>query len=320
MDLRIEKIDRGKMLLASDDIRKSVGGLNAWIRHLVYHQTCQSVAPVAPVDPGSDTPAERLTTTGFHQISSDLDNADIGALTGVIDDALGDAKSEGEPGKELHAVDWTPERRQIVAGLLGKMITPEVRQMLEGYFGTHFRILSLNMARLFPLDFNPVSFQWHRDMEPAQQTHLMVYLTDGTIEAGSTSFMSLDDSRRAAENGYGFPNAAQRTASIEDLSERSGHELTAHSPEIQKGDIMAFAATRVLHKGNVPKTGHRDVITLLVLPSPIPWDEYFQAWPDVFVQNHPGLAGIEPFEGTRLNDTGKREVPPWAILTDMMPS
>lgn len=70
-----------------------------------------------------------------------------------------------------------------------------------------------------------------------------------------------------------FARGRRRTESLNELAAMAGTELRAYDHHPQAGDAVLFQPARVLHSGITPKHGPRYVLTLCLLPSPVPWRE-----------------------------------------------
>ena len=209
----------------------------------------------------------------------------------------------------IHAV------RQIIPTILNGPLG----KALEAYFGSYFRLMSLSLVRGFPGETQG-SFMWHRDFEPPQQTHLMIYLTDSSETTGGTSFLNLEETKIAAESGIHYqPDDIDRPDTIEKMEEKVGRKLHPYRPDLKAGDGILFGAPRILHQGNLPKEGWRDTLMMLFLPSPVPWDEFLaKDTKKFFVTRHPGASFIEPFSGQIL-PSRTHDVLEWAAMGEMFP-
>ncbi|HBC08344.1 MAG TPA: hypothetical protein DC046_12310, partial [Rhodospirillaceae bacterium] len=73
---------------------------------------------------------------------------------------------------------------------------------------------------------------WHRDYQPPQQFHLMVYLTDSNEEGGGTTFLNFEDTKAAAYAGIHFQSMdKERFYSIKDMEAKVGRPMTTYRPE-----------------------------------------------------------------------------------------
>jgi hypothetical protein len=157
-------------------------------------------------------------------------------------------------------------------GVLDKVFCPQVVADLEGYLGCHFRIDSVSVYRTHPVEKSTISFQWHRDMAPMSQVHLMVYLTPGGDECGATEFLDFQQTEEAAVQGYHYGALEDRTDDIDEIFAPVGKTATVTRSEMDPGDGLIFPAPRVLHRGWLPKKGFRDVMLFLLLPGMVPWN------------------------------------------------
>ncbi len=319
MSINIERIEDGKFVFSDPRANAVVAQMDPWDRHVIYHRLCQQIYSQSP-DAARASETNDLKSQGFQTVRSVVTEADNEALRAMLDHkclVAADRISD----QQVAQINVTWNRPQVLAvrDMLPGIFSRGLGEALEVYFGAYFRIVSLSLARTVPIAANECSFMWHRDAEPAQQTHIMLYLTESTVQTGSTSFLTFADTRAAAQQGYSYPLPDQRVADLDDWQGIAEQSITPVRPDVNAGDALIFAASRVLHKGNAPIDGHRDAITMVVLPSPVPWQDYLERNPDIFVERHHGSAAIEPFGGTIMSDDGRRYAPGWAVGAGIMP-
>lgn len=317
-NLEYEDGGHGRFIL-SDASREYIRGLHPWDRYFLYHDACRQLYHANP--PNDAALSEPIIAAkGYQVIPELLGHDDTKILRDLLDERIDGqpVDLDGEP-QWAAPLPWTMIRIQTVREILQRMLAGPLNDVLRGYFGCFYRIFSLSVTRAFPAKAEG-SFRWHRDVEPPQQTHLMIYLTDSSDESGSTSFLDLEQTRSAAQAGYHFPSDGQRTGNLGEIADLAGVELRAEQPSLNAGDGGLFAASRILHKGNLPTAGNRDVMTLLFLPSSVPWDEYLKRDTAMtFVGQHPGVSSVEPFENVAIVRPPLTDIPEWALRGDLFP-
>jgi hypothetical protein len=114
-----------------------------------------------------------------------------------------------------------------------------------------------------------------------------VYLNDYSEHGGGTAYLDLDSSKAVADSGYLFARGRRRTASLEELTALAGRPLKAYEHHPRAGDSVLFQPSRVLHCGLTPTSGPRYVLTLCLLPSPIPWQDALVSGAQIDLRHDP---------------------------------
>ena len=160
----------------------------------------------------------------------------------------------------------------LVAQLLEHALCADVdRQCLE-FFRSEYLVYWVTLSRTAPGTAPAsVSFRWHCDKGPRTHLKLLVYLNDYREHGGGTSYLDLAGSAAVARTGYMFARGQRRSDSLAELATLAKRELEAYHHHPQAGDAVLFQPARVLHSGITPQLGARYVLTLCLLPSPVPW-------------------------------------------------
>jgi hypothetical protein len=117
------------------------------------------------------------------------------------------------------------------------------------------------------------SFRWHCDRGPRAHLKLLFYLNDWSEHGGGTAFLDLETTRRIAASGYVFAPVKTRVADLGPIAQECGVDCAPWLEEMKAGEGILFQPASVLHRGRISTTGPRHVVTLCLLPSPIPWRE-----------------------------------------------
>jgi hypothetical protein len=174
--------------------------------------------------------------------------------------------------RPLRLVGFRLEETADRAEILASVLTDSVDQYLTGYFGSEYLVHWMTCTATAPSARGAtVSFRWHCDKGPRTHIKLIVYLNGSEEHGGNTEFVPLDDSRAVADQGYLFGRVRFRTPAVSDLAAVAGRPITAHQRPITAGEGVLFQPATVLHRGVTPRRGTRYVITLCLLPSPVPW-------------------------------------------------
>ncbi len=307
------------------------GDLNAWMlssswrRHGLYHRICQQEYRSQHGGlPPARAAADDLRDHGVCLLPRVLADEECSAFTQSIDGYVEGLARDGLTGlPDTYFVPWSQYRAGILRRVLPEILSPDLTAKIEDYYGSHFQVLSVSLNRYLAEMGRDVSFQWHRDEEPPQQLHLMVYLSGASDEGGRTEVLDRATTRRAAENGYSYPPLGERS---DDLTEILGSDTlagTAIVPDLNAGGALMFAAPRNLHRGVKPRVGQRDTLLILLMPSPLPWQARLGAnFRQVLSSGkHTTCCLLNPFDEfseATLEQHG--QAPEWAKLGEMFPS
>lgn len=162
----------------------------------------------------------------------------------------------------------------LVQRLVETALTDEVDAQCLDFFRSEYFVYWYTLSRTAPVEGPAsVSFMWHCDRGPRAHLKLLVYLNNYAEHGGGTAYLDLESSSAVANSGYVFARGRRRTASLEQLAKLAGRPLKAYDHHPHAGDPVLFQPSRVLHLGLTPKLGPRYVLTLCLLPSPMPWRE-----------------------------------------------
>jgi hypothetical protein len=162
----------------------------------------------------------------------------------------------------------------LVSRLLDASLNPAVDAQALSFFRSEYLVHWYTLSRTAPSrEPASVSFRWHCDKGPQSHLKLLVYLNDYDEHGGGTSYLDLAGSTAVSRTGYMFARGQRRTESLEELAAIAGTELKAYDHHPRAGDAVLFQPARVLHSGITPTRGPRYVLTLCLLPSPVPWRE-----------------------------------------------
>ena len=165
----------------------------------------------------------------------------------------------------------------LVRQLLEASLTPEVDGHCLEFFRSEYLVHWYTLSRTAPgSEPASVSFRWHCDKGPRAHLKLMVYLNDHSEHGGGTSYLDLAGTAAVARSGYVFARGRRRSGSLKELGALAGLELQAQDHHPRAGDAVLFQPSRVLHSGITPTRGPRYVLTLCLLPSPVPWRAAFE--------------------------------------------
>ncbi|MEO5882991.1 MAG: hypothetical protein ABIQ06_11305 [Caldimonas sp.] len=221
---------------------------------------------------GTDTPpsvlegAKRFRHDGFVILPSMLAEGPRNEIKDKVDALFAGGVDVLPVGKGLLRLVDGAERLPEVVNLLREGIA----EIIETYFGSHFKIYNMSFYRTVPDDNVPESsFLWHFDNCPDQEIKLMIYLDDVTDETGAFRFKDLQTSERARSLGFWHRDDY---AAAEKIFDDPSTTVVAEGPT---GTAILFRQGRVIHKATAPRMAHRDVVTMVIIPSLIPWREHY---------------------------------------------
>ncbi|HAD86531.1 MAG TPA: hypothetical protein DCG48_04140 [Rhodospirillaceae bacterium] len=296
---------------------------SSWQRYWLFHRFCQdryqqvTGGPPAPLA-GGNALAER----GISLHPGMLNLGGCNAMTQAIDQYMADVLPENGTPDLSYTVPWTGHQAHLLKRILPQILSPSVEAELEEYYGSYFQVLAVNLRRNFPSDGRDVSFLWHRDHEPSQQVHLIVYLSGASDEGGRTEVLDFQATREAAEAGYSFPSLEDRSDDLNAVFGRQADDVTITSPEFGPGGGLLFAAPRALHRGRLPRTKWRDTLLFLFLPSPVPWRDRLAHTFNSVLMNGANVSScmvnpLRKFARSEMAHHG--DAPDWAKLGELYP-
>lgn len=160
----------------------------------------------------------------------------------------------------------------LVTRLLNSALSAAVDAHCLEFFRSEYFVYWYTLSRTAPSTAPAsVSFRWHCDQGPRSHLKLLVYLNDYREHGGGTSYLDLAGSAAVARSGYMFARGQRRSDSLVELATLAKRQLEAYHHHPLAGDAVLFQPARVLHSGITPQRGARYVLTLCLLPSPLPW-------------------------------------------------
>lgn len=157
--------------------------------------------------------------------------------------------------------------------ILRAVLPPHLTALIEHYFGSHFHIYNAHITRLPPRAPSKRSLLWHCDSGPSQHLKLLVYFENSETSGGNTAFLDRRASDGFLEQGYTFGPLRRRRDDLSGLARRLDIRFEPRTWPLMAGQGLLFEPSRVLHRGVIPDRGARHIVTLLLLPSPIPWPQ-----------------------------------------------
>jgi hypothetical protein len=221
---------------------------------------------VSPPSPEVLELTESFRRDGYVVIPSPLSPADAAALKQKVDGLFADPSDLIQVTSGLFRLVDGAERVTEVTRVVGA----RVAEVVECYFGSHFKLYNMSFYRTVPDRSAPVtSFLWHFDNSPDEEIKLMIYLDDVTEETGAFRFKNLAVSEQARAQGFWHRDDYDKARHIFD--DTSSTVAAVGGP----GTAILFRQGRVVHKATAPEHLHRDVVTMVIIPSLMPWREHY---------------------------------------------
>jgi hypothetical protein len=232
-----------------------------------WHARCR--AALARPLPARPSPAP-VVQDGFQVLTAMAPETAAGLLA-----AAGTGQSTGRLKRDSAKLEgYEIDDPALVERLVGAALPAAVDDACLSFFASEYFVYWTTLARTAPVEGPAsVSFMWHCDRGPRAHLKLLVYLNDHAEHGGGTSYLDLAASDAVARSGYLFARGRRRTDSLDGLSKLAGRPLAAYEHRPHAGDAVLFQPSRVLHRGVTPHLGPRYVLTLCLLPSPVPWRE-----------------------------------------------
>jgi hypothetical protein len=210
--------------------------------------------------------AEKFRRDGYVVIPSPLSDSEATALKEKVDMFFTEPADVLQVTSGLYRLIDGAERISEVT----RVIAARVAQVVEHYYGSHFKLYNMSFYRTVPDRSTPVtSFLWHFDNSPDEEIKLMIYLDDVTEETGAFRFKNLSVSEQVRALGFCHRDDYDKASHIFD---DPASTVTAIGGP---GTAILFRQGRVVHKATAPKHSHRDVVTMVIIPSLITWREHY---------------------------------------------
>ena len=159
--------------------------------------------------------------------------------------------------------------------------------VLRAHYGAPFRFEWIDCYRTTPDAERRTSWLWHMDNVPAGCLKAMLLLSDAGSATGAMRYMTRADTVALHGAGYFGARGAERELDLSRFARKAGIALDPRFVEGRAGDVLLFDPN-ILHCGEPPREGRRDVMTLFVLPSRRPWREAYEALGQDRVQSKVG--------------------------------
>jgi hypothetical protein len=236
-------------------------------RYRRYHKAAMGCyRPQTARSPDIEAAAEAFHRDGFLVLPSRLHQRAANALRDKVDELFDTDNAVlpigGGLSRLIDGVERVPEVMDILHG--------QVTEIIETYYRSNYKVYNVSFYRTVPHDGEQESsFLWHFDNSPDQEIKLMIYLDEVSDKTGAFRFKNLETSERVRRMGFWHRTDYPVAQSI--LDDPSTTIIAEGGP----GTVILFRQGRVAHKATAPQHSHRDVATMVVIPSLIPWRDHF---------------------------------------------
>jgi hypothetical protein len=145
-------------------------------------------------------------------------------------------------------------------------------EALRRHFRGHYRVEWIDCYRSMPSRTRTGSWRWHKDNVPVGCIKAMLHLTPTAAATGAMRFLDWADTVKMHNAGYFGVRARERIDEVAALATDAGKVVSIRFIDAQPGDVLVFN-NNLLHSAVPPETDYRDVCTMLLRPSEIPWDQ-----------------------------------------------
>lgn len=169
------------------------------------------------------------------------------------------------------------ERPDALLPVLEEVLRGAVEERLLRHFQAEFLVYSLDVVRTLPKSESRRSFLWHCDRGPRRFLKILLYLNGTAEHGGNTEFLDRPTTQGFERLGYVFGPNKRRAADLGPLARKHGMPYRPLSWPVKAGEALLFQPASVLHRGIMPTRGDRYLLSIMLLPSPVPWREAFAA-------------------------------------------
>lgn len=166
---------------------------------------------------------------------------------------------------------------------LSDLCAPIMNELERKVYGSHAIVDNVYVYR------SPVSRQtpraswlWHYDNHPYEVLKVMIYLTDVTDGTAPFEYLRRAGSLRPLHGSPIAPGYGHGRIADQELRRRLNDGYESHTVIGPAGTMLIFD-DNIIHRGNLAREGHRDVLVLQVRPVTFPAQPYIsERWTESF--------------------------------------
>lgn len=212
--------------------------------------------------------ANNLVRHGFYK-SNEINHHETIKKISIIWDEYVNSFEAPEDGRfQLSSADQGKELQNFIP-LLENLISNDVKQTLESYFNSYFRIINYHIYRnrkpplMEEIDSYGATANWHNDRSTHESIKLFFMLSDVDKNNGPMQIISKEDSKRVIKsNNFYYPDFKGKTR------EYINGNCKTISLEGRAGTLFYALTNDVLHRATIPDEGkYRDLIVFYITSS-----------------------------------------------------
>lgn len=170
---------------------------------------------------------------------------------------------------------------------------PELDAQIMRHFGGFYKIAWLDCYRTVPSEVRKQAWLWHSDNVPIGLLKVQLLLTDANRERGAIQILTREQTLAFRKAGYFGDIVSERLAELDRFAQEHNIPFSPICAEAKAGDVLLFD-NNDLHRANPPQRDHRDALTILLMPSAVPWRTAYQAVGKAAIEESPGGYPLYP--------------------------
>lgn len=170
---------------------------------------------------------------------------------------------------EIRRIGDSALQREVLELTLTPEIDRRLLQFFESEYVPYFCVYNVTPAGAAAQR----SFRWHCDQGPSATAKLLVNLTSASETGGSTLVIDREQTRGFDRAGIVFQGQDERREDLTDLARQHGLAFEPRPIALEAGEALCFLPRHVMHRGMPPPHGARRMLSIVFLPSPVPWRE-----------------------------------------------
>jgi hypothetical protein len=213
---------------------------------------------------------EDLKDRGFAVVDRTASEAAMASLAETWARWASDQETPKDGRLQLSSVDFSETVNECLP-MLRQLVTKEVEDTLESYFGSYSRIINFHIYRntkalnVSRLDSYGSTGHWHTDGSTSESIKLFFMLSDVNVNNGPMEIISRKDTRKVFQSTkFSFPDKKGQTVRY------IGDECKIISLQGKRGSSFYALTNDILHRATVPDEGEfRDLIVFYITSSSI---------------------------------------------------
>tara|TARA_X000000368_G_scaffold70344_1_gene51011 strand:- start:4988 stop:5893 length:906 start_codon:yes stop_codon:yes gene_type:complete len=214
--------------------------------------------------------AEALKEEGFYKSNEIYNYHTINEITKIWDEYANSFQPPEDGRFQLSSADQSKELKFFIP-LLEKLISEDIKETLESYFNSYFRIINYHIYRnrrpplMDEINSYGATANWHNDRSTSESIKLFFMLSDVEKQNGPMQIISKEESQKVIKsNNFYYPDSEGKT------KEYIKNNCKTISLEGKAGTLFYAMTNDALHRATVPDAGrYRDLIVFYITSSSI---------------------------------------------------